>query len=55
MEKGAALLTLAEKTVYAAAQDGETPAFKVRWQWRTELDQWSAAQPRSGDGGGRGE
>lgn len=45
----AALLKLAEKTVYAMANAGEIPAFKIRGQWRikrTELDQWLDAQPR---------
>ena len=54
----AALLKLAEKTVYAMAQAGEIPAFKIRGQWRikrTELDQWIDAQPRGGDGGSRDE
>jgi len=49
----AALLKLAEKTVYAMANGGEIPAFKIRGQWRikrTELDQWLDAQPR-----GRGD
>ena len=51
----AALLKLAEKTVYAMAAAGEIPAFKIRGQWRikrTELDQWMDAQPRGGNGGG---
>ncbi len=30
----AALLKLAEKTVYAMANAGEIPAFKIRGQWR---------------------
>jgi excisionase family DNA binding protein len=50
----AALLELAEKTVYARAQAGEIPAFKIRGQWhigRSELDQWIDAQPRGGNGG----
>lgn len=51
----AALLKLAEKTVYAMANAGEIPAFKIRGQWRikrTELDQWLDAQPRGrGDDG----
>jgi excisionase family DNA binding protein len=54
----AALLKLAEKTVYAMAQAGEIPAFKIRGQWRirrTELDQWIDAQPRGGDGGRNGD
>jgi excisionase family DNA binding protein len=45
----AALLKLAEKTVYSMAQDGELPAFKVRGQWRirqVDFDQWIAAQAR---------
>jgi excisionase family DNA binding protein len=51
----AVLLKLAEKTVFAMAQAGEIPAFKIRGIKRTELDQWIDAQPRGGDGGGRGE
>jgi len=54
----AALLKLAEKTVYAMAQAGEIPAFKIRGQWRitrTELNQRIDAQPRGGDGGSRDE
>jgi excisionase family DNA binding protein len=54
----AALLKLAEKTVYAMAQAGEIPAFKIRGQWRikrTELDQWIDAQPRGRDGGRDGD
>jgi excisionase family DNA binding protein len=50
----AALLKLADKTVYAMAQAGEIPAFKIRGQWRikrAELDQWIDAKPRGGDGG----
>ena len=49
---------LAEKTVYAMAQAGEIPAFKIRSQWRikrAELDQWIDAQQRGGNGGDRGE
>ena len=51
----AALLKLADKTVYAMAQAGEIPAFKIRGQWRikrAELDQWIDAQPRGGESGG---
>lgn len=47
----AALLKLAEKTVYAMAQAGELPAFKIRGQWRikrSELDHWLDEQPRGG-------
>jgi excisionase family DNA binding protein len=45
----AALLKLAEKTVYAMANAGELPAFKIRGQWRikrAELDRWLDEQPR---------
>jgi excisionase family DNA binding protein len=51
----AALLKLAEKTVYAMAAAGEIPAFKIRGQWRikrTEFDQWMDAQPRGGESEG---
>lgn len=51
----AALLKLAEKTVYAMAAAGEIPAFKIRGQWRikrAELDRWMDAQPRGGETGG---
>jgi len=47
----AALLKLAGKTVYAMANAGELPAFKIRGQWRikrAELDRWIDAQPRGG-------
>jgi excisionase family DNA binding protein len=40
----AAVLRRAERTVYAMAQVGEIPAFKIRGQWRVrraELDQWA--------------
>jgi excisionase family DNA binding protein len=42
-------LKLAEKTVYAMANEGEIPAFKIRGQWRirrTDLDRWLDAQSR---------
>jgi excisionase family DNA binding protein len=51
----AALRKLAEKTVYAMAQAGESPAFKIRRQWRikrTEPDRRIDAQPRGGESGG---
>ena len=50
----AALLKLAEKTVYAMAAAGETPAFKIRGQWRIrrkELERWMDEQPRGGGDG----
>jgi excisionase family DNA binding protein len=34
----AALLKVAEKTVYTMAQSGQIPAFKVRGQWRFKHD-----------------
>ena len=52
----AALLKVADKTVYTMAQKGEIPAFKVRGQWRfrrTDIDAWIQAQTtarREGDG-----
>lgn len=55
MKEVAALLKLAEKTVYAMAPAGEISAFKIRGQWhieRTELEQWIDAQPRGGESGG---
>jgi excisionase family DNA binding protein len=58
LKEVAALLKLAEKTVYAMAQAGEIPAFKIRGQWRierTELDPWMDAQPRGGDSGGEND
>ena len=39
----AALLKVAEKTVYTMAQRAEIPAFKVRGQWRFKragIDTW---------------
>lgn len=39
----AALLKVADKTVYTMAQRGQLPAFKVRGQWRfkqLDLDRW---------------
>ena len=55
IKEAAALLKLAEKTVYAMAQAGEIPAFKIRGQWRitrTEFDGWLASQSRQAQGGG---
>jgi excisionase family DNA binding protein len=49
----AALLKLAEKTIYTMANAGEIPAFKIRGQWRikrTDFDKWIDAQPRGGGG-----
>jgi len=43
----AALLKVADKTVYTMAQKGEIPAFKVRGQWRfrrVDIDAWIQAQ-----------
>jgi len=50
----AAILKLAEKTVYSMAQDGELPAFKVRGQWRIrriDFDRWIARQAAAGAAG----
>ena len=47
----AAILKLAEKTVYSMAQDGELPTFKVRGQWRIrriDFDKWIAKQAGAG-------
>lgn len=48
----AELLKLADKTVYAMANAGELPAFRVRGQWRilqSDFDRWlhdkSPAEP----------
>jgi excisionase family DNA binding protein len=46
----AAILKLAEKTVYSMAQEGELPAFKIRGQWRTrriDFDRWIAARAKT--------
>ncbi|MDQ3274727.1 MAG: helix-turn-helix domain-containing protein [Actinomycetota bacterium] len=51
----ATLLKLAETTVYAMAQAGEIPAFKIRGQWRTELDQVDRGAAARWRGGSRGE
>jgi excisionase family DNA binding protein len=43
----AALLKVADKTVYTMAQKGEILAFKVRGQWRfrrVDIDAWIQAQ-----------
>ena len=45
----AAILKLAEKTVYSMAHAGELPAFKVRGQWRirrVDFEKWIAAQAK---------
>lgn len=45
----AALLKVAEKTVYSMAQNGELPAFKVRGQWRfsrKDMNLWIEQQKR---------
>ena len=52
----AALLKVADKTVYTMAQRGEIPAFKVRGQWRfkrVDIDAWIATQTRGIVGKGR--
>jgi excisionase family DNA binding protein len=55
LKEVAALLRLAEKTVYAMANAGELPAFKIRGQGRirrADLERWMDDQPR---GGGEGD
>ena len=55
IKEAAALLKLAENTVYTMAQPGEIPAFKIRGQWRikrSEFDRWLDSQPRVGEAGG---
>ena len=56
VQEVAALLKVADKTVYTMAQKGEIPAFKVRGQWRfrrTDIDTWIEQQTsaRREDGG----
>jgi excisionase family DNA binding protein len=49
----AAILKLAEKTIYAMANEGELPAFKVRGQWRirkVDFDQWIEMQAKAASG-----
>jgi excisionase family DNA binding protein len=50
----AAILKLAEKTVYAMARGGELPAFKVRGQWRirkVDFDRWMAKKAKAATAG----
>ncbi len=52
----AALLKLADKTVYSMAQAGELPAFKVRGQWRVrrvDFDAWIEHQATGPSRGGK--
>jgi excisionase family DNA binding protein len=47
VQEVAALLKVADKTVYTMAQKAEIPAFKVRGQWRfrrTDIDTWIQEQ-----------
>lgn len=47
VQEVAALLKVADKTVYTMAQRGEMPAFKVRGQWRfrrADIDAWIQTQ-----------
>lgn len=53
VQEVAALLKVADKTVYTMAQRGELPAFKVRGQWRfrrSDLNAWIAQQTNSNSG-----
>lgn len=49
----AALLKLADKTVYSMAQEGELPAFKVRGQWRVRRADFEAWMERQAKRPGR--
>ncbi|MEM5788120.1 MAG: helix-turn-helix domain-containing protein [Syntrophobacteraceae bacterium] len=43
----AALLKVADKTIYSMAQDGHLPGFKVRGQWRfarKDIETWIQEQ-----------
>lgn len=56
VQEVAALLKVADKTVYTMAQKREIPAFKVRGQWRfrrADIDMWIQEQTaaRRDDGG----
>ncbi len=56
VQEVAALLKVADKTVYTMAQKGEIPCFKVRGQWRfrrADIDTWIQEQTaaRRDDGG----
>jgi excisionase family DNA binding protein len=49
VQEVAALLKVADKTVYTMAQREEIPAFKIRGQWRfkrEEIDSWIATLQR---------
>jgi excisionase family DNA binding protein len=49
----AALLKIADKTVYVLAQRGELPGFKVGGQWRfsrAAINRWIELQTRPQDG-----
>ena len=49
----AALLKIAEKTVYVLAQRGDLPGFKVGGQWRfsrTAINNWIELQSRAAAG-----
>ncbi len=43
IREAAAILKLAEKTVYTMAKAGEIPAFKIRGQWRIKRTAVSAS------------
>lgn len=56
VQEVAALLKVADKTVYTMAQLGEMPAFKVRGQWRfrrADIDTWVQQQTASRRQNGR--
>ena len=52
----AALLKVADRTIYAMAQSGQLPAFKVRGQWRfarKDIEAWIEEQKEKRAQGGR--
>lgn len=54
----ASLLKVGVKTVYALAQSGELPAFKVRGQWRftrADIDAWIEKQKQTAQKASEGE
>lgn len=53
----AALLKVADKTIYSMAQDGQLPGFKVRGQWRfarKDIEAWIEEQKEIKNTRGKG-
>jgi excisionase family DNA binding protein len=56
VQEVAIFLKFADKTVYAMAQSGELPAFKVRGQWRmrrADFEAWMERQAKGRPAHGR--